>query len=730
MLKYLRSIKIRQKLAFLVILFAGTAGIMVYYYLADKNAVINTNHKEKIGTEYLSHILKACQNIQKHRGAAAALLSGDKSFQERYQEFEANVDKSLKAAAETGSETPLGLAERASELRRKWENLKTANLQLTPRESNDRHSNLMAEYLNFILDIGDNSTLILDPVLDTYYLGSLALTAAPKVTEALGQMRAYGMPLVIQKQAPPEEKTRLLSLSLQAQEGTVTINRGLQKLFKNDSGLQGKLNPILTDLNSRTTVFTALANQRVISPATIEIEPKEYFDTATATIDVYFRLNDAMVEYLVGEFQKRDAQFRQERLIAVGGIAVGFLFALVLAISLALSVTSQVASLTQTFNTIGIGEFSARAEVLSEDELGVVASSLNAMLDNTLTLIQSSEERDQIQQSIMKLLDEISGVAEGDLTQEAEVTAEMTGAIADSFNFMIGELRRVISNVQEVTLNVSAAATEVQTTTEHLAEGSETQAVQIVDTSAAIEEMAASIQQVSENATLSATVSEQARANAKQGSEAVQKTIYGMNGIRQQVQETAKRIKRLGESSQEIGEIVQLISDIADRTSILALNASIQAAMAGEAGRGFAVVAGEVERLAERSAEATKRISTLIKTIQSETNEAVAAMETTTREVVVGSEVANEAGKSLVEIETVSNRLAELMQSISMATKQQARGSESVAKAMGDISEITQQTAAGTKQAAVSIRNLSELADNLRVSVSTFKLPSNGNGRY
>ncbi|HNJ42228.1 MAG TPA: methyl-accepting chemotaxis protein, partial [Acidobacteriota bacterium] len=170
------------------------------------------------------------------------------------------------------------------------------------------------------------------------------------------------------------------------------------------------------------------------------------------------------------------------------------------------------------------------------------------------------------------------------------------------------------------------------------------------------------------------------------------------------------------------------ISDIADRTSILALNASIQAAMAGEAGRGFAVVAGEVERLAERSAEATKRISTLIKTIQSETNEAVAAMETTTREVVVGSEVANEAGKSLVEIETVSNRLAELMQSISMATKQQARGSESVAKAMGDISDITQQTAAGTKQAAVSIRKLSELADNLRVSVSTFKLPSNGHG--
>jgi twitching motility protein PilJ len=333
-----------------------------------------------------------------------------------------------------------------------------------------------------------------------------------------------------------------------------------------------------------------------------------------------------------------------------------------------------------------------------------------------------------MQAAVVRLLDEVSGVAEGDLTAEAEVTADFTGAIADSFNFMIAQLREIVSGVQGATLQVSSSANEIQATAEHLAQGSESQAMQISDAAAAIEEMAVSIQQVSENATLSATVGEQALTNARQGTQSVHDTMEGMNRIRDQVQETAKRIKRLGESSQEIGEIVQLIDDIADRTSILALNASIQAAMAGEAGRGFAVVAEEVERLAERSTDATKQIASLVRTIQNETGEAVSAMEDATRDVVEGSVLAEQAGQALSEIESVSNRLAELIQSISLASKQQARGSETLAKSMDEIAEVTQQTAAGTRQAAVSISTMASLADELRGSVSAFQLPG-GNGR-
>jgi methyl-accepting chemotaxis protein len=382
----------------------------------------------------------------------------------------------------------------------------------------------------------------------------------------------------------------------------------------------------------------------------------------------------------------------------------------------------QIRQFQELFTQIGMGNFKARAEVISDDELGSLAISLNAMLDNTLHLIQSREERDRIQEAIQKLLDEISEVAQGDLTKEAEVTGDLTGAIADSFNHMISELRQIISSVQHATLQVSTSANEIQTTAEHLANGSETQSAQILNTSAAVDEMAGSIKQVSENAASSTRVAEQALGTARTGSAAVANTIHGMTRIREQVQETSKRIKRLGESSQQIGEIVQLIDDITDRTSILALNASIQAAMAGEAGRGFAVVAEEVERLAERCTDATKKIATLVKSIQTETTEAVIAMEDGTREVVEGSKLANQAGQALSEIERVTIKLADLIQSISLASGEQARASEKVVLSMNEISEVTQQTAAGTKQAAVSVNQLAILADDLRGSLSRFKL--------
>ena len=369
------------------------------------------------------------------------------------------------------------------------------------------------------------------------------------------------------------------------------------------------------------------------------------------------------------------------------------------------------------------GDLTSRVPAPTNSELGQIGRSLNLMLDNTMSLVQSRAERDQMQASIMKLLEEISGVAEGDLTVQAEVTTDVTGAVADSFNFMIAELRRVIGDVQNASRQVSTEIAELRSITNELASGSEEQAAQAVDASVAIEEMAASIHYVSENASVSAAVAEEARTNAEHGARAVTRTIEGMKAVRDQVQETAKRIKRLGESSQEIAEIVELIGDIADRTSILALNASIQAAVAGEAGRGFAVVADEVERLAERATEATKRAGMLVKTTQTETAEVMAAMEDTTREVINRSNIANEAGVALAEIQGVSNRLAELIQAISDAAQQQARGSEQVAKSMNEMSSVTRNTASNTKQTAASIGQLALLADNLNASVARFSLP-------
>jgi len=338
-------------------------------------------------------------------------------------------------------------------------------------------------------------------------------------------------------------------------------------------------------------------------------------------------------------------------------------------------------------------------------------------------LASTAEKNERNQAAILRLLDEIADLADGDLTVAATVTEDFTGAIADSINYSIDQLRDLVATINLTAVQVAGAAQETQATAMHLAEASEHQAQEIAGASAAINEMAVSIDQVSANASESSAVAERSVAIANKGNEVVHNTITGMDNIREQIQDTSKRIKRLGESSQEIGDIVSLINDIADQTNILALNAAIQASMAGDAGRGFAVVADEVQRLAERSSAATKQIEALVKTIQTDTNEAVISMEQTTSEVVRGARLAQDAGVALEEIEKVSKTLAALIQNISNAARQQASSAGHISNTMNVIQEITSQTSSGTTATAKSIGNLAKMASEMRKSVSGFTLP-------
>jgi twitching motility protein PilJ len=328
------------------------------------------------------------------------------------------------------------------------------------------------------------------------------------------------------------------------------------------------------------------------------------------------------------------------------------------------------------------------------------------------------------QDAILRLLDEMGDLADGDLTVTATVTEDITGAIADSVNYTIDALRTLVEQINSTTEEVASAAQETQSTALHLIDASEHQAQQITDVSSAINNMAGSIEQVSNSATQSSEVAKQSVSLAIQGNAAVKKSITGMDTIREQIQETSKRIKRLGESSQQIGDIVELINDIAEQTNILSLNAAIQAAMAGEAGRGFAVVADEVQRLAERSSNATRQIDALVKTIQSDTSEAISSMERSTSEVVAGAKMSQDAGTSLEQIEAVSHQLADLIDNITDNTKQQAVAAVSTSESMNVIQEITMQTSTGTNESAESIGQLLDLTNELRKSVSGFTLPN------
>ena len=359
--------------------------------------------------------------------------------------------------------------------------------------------------------------------------------------------------------------------------------------------------------------------------------------------------------------------------------------------------------------------------------IGAVAFSLLLVItlvsDQRRRFASSTELNQRNQEAIMRLLDEMGSLAEGDLTVKTTVSEDITGAIADSVNYAIDELRSLVTTINETSEQVSSSAQETQTTARHLADAAEQQAQQISSATSAINQIVSSMDIVSKDSAESADVAERSVKIASHGAEVVRETISGMDSIRDQIQETSKRIKRLGESSQEIGSIVELINDIAEQTNILALNAAIQAASAGEAGRGFAVVADEVQRLAERSTSATKRIETLVQTIQSDTNEAVNSMEQTTAEVVAGARLAEDAGSALGDIERVSHDLSALIQNISTAARAQSAAATDVSVSMNAIQEITSQTSQGASQTADSIGTLAQLASDLRRSVAHFKLP-------
>ena len=722
----LRNIKVKTKLGLVVLCMGIPIISLVYFLFSFQQNAINITKTELSGINLYSNTMTVRADVLKVKYLAKLYNSGDIPKKNEISSSHDKIDKGMKKLQNLDlSENYFhNLKSRISNLSIVWNEEKNAWRASDSNIKAENYANIESEVNALLHDIVQETRLKLDTEPSTSMLINVMIDSIPLATELINELQAIGVDISSRGIAAFEERADIsntiarLSTELQSLKDTISM------LEEYDSESYSDFQNVIVEIVSASDAFLSIVPGSSAEGGSFEFQTAKFFEVGALSLDKIDRLRVLVHKRLESMLNNRIASSVFDRNVQLLIATILTAVAVLVSVITYRYITIQISSITNVFRQIDKGNFQARAQIFSVDELGSMAYSLNEMLDRTLSLIQSQDERDSIQESIMKLLDEVSDVAKGDLTVEAEVTEDITGAIADSFNHMIYQLRNIVNNVQKATLEVGSSASLIQATAEQLADGSSTQADQIIDSTAALDEMAVSIQQVSENASLSSTVAEQALDNAKQGANAVQNTIQGMQRIRSQVQETAKRIKRLGERSQEISEIVQLIGDIADRTSILALNASIQAARAGEAGRSFAVVAEEVERLAERSTNATKQIASLVNTIQSETNEAVIAMEESTHEVVQGSQVADKAGQALTEIENVSSRLAGLIQSITLAATQQARGSDNLSKAMNEISQVTQHTASGTKKTANDINQLALLAQDLRDSVSTFKTPA------
>jgi twitching motility protein PilJ len=410
-----------------------------------------------------------------------------------------------------------------------------------------------------------------------------------------------------------------------------------------------------------------------------------------------------------------------EFLIAAG---IAVFTALVLMMTLPRRVLVPIGALSAFSERFAAGDSRAKAEVPVEDEFSVIADNLNRTATRVAKAYGNQEAQELLQKSITDLLNLINQVARGDLTLRGKVTNDALGNVADSINFMLDNFTTVLDRVRNAAVEVSTNANRILVATDEMNTGTGQQDQEITNTSSAVEELTVSMKQVSNNAEASAEAARRALDAAEQGNRAVRDTLDGMQRIRSSVQATARKIKSLGDRSLEISEIINVINDITEQTNLLALNAAIEAARAGEAGRGFAVVADEVRKLAEHSRTATKDIAALIKAIQAETNEAVVVMEEGTKEVEVGAGLADQAGKALEAISSVVRQSAELVQEISLASKQQVRGTEGVANAMQIISGITRQTSQSARQAAGTVGTLVKLSEQLVDALSQFR--SNG----
>lgn len=661
-------------------------GVLLVLMFLVAGIVYHDNRESTYNTAYVATAGEMQMLSQRLAKASSLALQGNsiafKQMRDSHSQFATNLDRLTNGGELSGATVPPSP-----------ENVQPQLQALTKAWSaTDKDSVQMLDMENYLVKLGQDVADIIEKNSQMLYLAEQVAALKLQNGASAGEIAAANQMVMLTQRIAKNASALLVGDEISPQtpfqmaKDTNTFKDLLEALLQGSATLGTSAT---SDLETRTNLTQ------------LEISFKEYQEAVKGILDSMQRL---VVAKQAGSKIFRDSEDLLGSAEALaeayqGGIAERAAYGAILAVLVALVLATLV-----LMAKIYLDDTRRQAEVAEQSRL--VSEMVNR----------------QNQDAILRLMNELGDLADGDLTVTATVSEDITGAIADSINYTVEELRVLVGRINDAAGRVTQATEIAQQTSAELLAAAERQSVEIQDAGRSVLAMASSMTEVSGSANLSAQVARQSLAAAGKGTVAVQDSIKGMNEIREQIQETSKRIKRLGESSQEIGEIVELISDITEQTNVLALNAAIQAASAGDAGRGFTVVAEEVQRLAERSGEATKQIAAIVKTIQTDTQGAVSAMEESTRGVVEGAKLSDAAGQALAEIGEVSQNLAQLIESISDATRTQADSATSVAGKMQDILRVTEQTTAGTQKTAIAVGELAGLATELKGSVAGFKV--------
>lgn len=678
----LPSLGVQQSFGMVGVLFLLPIALLLFYLISELRTSIAFSSKESLGVVYTQPLLNLVRNLPEHQRYATGGEAVSTNLNAVGDQIDAQMTAVDQIIAPQGDS--LGVGTQWKSIRAQWQNLRAALPSMSPDQSTAAHNTLVSAVNAYVLDVADKSNLTLDPDVDTYYLMTASTVLLPTLIDNLARVRSTG--ISHDAGAPISDQERSTwsqfgqgSMEKNSQQIADAFSRAFAANPDVQQHLESKLRSLLREVSDLSK--SVRGNDLIITSGNTGT-------WAESTDKIFNTVNDLTVGAETDLSMLLDARVARltKRLYLNAG-------------------TSAIITTLAVFILVVLARTASRTAHEREEQSS-----------------QIREENSKNQAAIMRLLDEMASLADGDLTVKAKVTEDITGAIADCVNYTVGELRSLVNRVNQASAEVTAKSTGAEQLSAQLRDAAQRQAEEIRQASAQVLSVAESVKKVSSKANDSADVATQSLTAAEEGGAAVENSIKGMNEMRENIQETSKRIKRLGESSQEIGEIVELISDITDQTNVLALNAAIQAAAAGDAGRGFAVVAEEVQRLAERSAESTKQIGTLVKTIQRDTQDAVSAMERSTLGVVEGAKLADVAGDSLRKIREVSSNLAQIISEIFGATKEQAVVAESVANTMKTILGFTDMNTEGTMQVTESVAQLAALASELKQSVSGFKI--------